>query len=126
VKVESAGTAHTAEGWRDLCNCGDNYSLFEAYVTLVGNDGHYYSCGMHNLGYRDAVVEADIDSKDAGKLLHAFLCYMRLENPTLNAGETFSVDRSSPLYRLAIAKCDMFSMDDLFHNPFGVWKLASA
>src|SRR5262245_4194634 len=64
VKVESSGTAHRAEQWADFCAHDLLGMLLEAYVTYVGSDGVYYSCGMQNLGLRDAIVEADIPPSD--------------------------------------------------------------
>jgi len=105
VKIESAGTAHSPEGWRELCNDGRLGSLLKAFTTYVGGNGLYYSCGMHNLGYPDCVVEASISPADAANLIHVFLGYLLTENPMINSGETFSVDPDAPLYRLAKEDC---------------------
>lgn len=123
VKIESAGTAHRAKQWTEFCEADHLGNLLRAYVTYVGSDGIYYSCGMHNLGYRDAVVEADISPNDAAKLLHVFLCYLAIEKPTLKDRETFSIDAAAPRYRLFREPCTMYEPGDLFHNPFGMWKL---
>ena len=126
VKIESAGTAHSPNGWRSLCADGRLGSMLEAFVTYVGNDDGFYSCGMHNLGYPDCVVEAPISSSEAGSLIHTFLGYLLVENPTLNSGETFSVDAEAPRYRVFKETCAMFDPDDPFHNPGGIWKLVPA
>jgi Domain of unknown function (DUF4261) len=126
VKIESAGTAHRAEQWAEFCEVDLLSNLLQAYVTYVGGDGVYYSCGMHNLGFPDAVVEADISPNDAAKILHSFLGYLAFENPKLNDRETFSVDAAAPRYRLFREPCTMFEPSDLFHNPFGMWKLVPA
>ena len=78
---------------------------------------------MHNLGHPDAVVEADIQPHDAAKLLHTFVSYLLVENPTLQERETFSIDADTPRYRLFHRPCTMYEEGDLFYNPFGVWKL---
>jgi hypothetical protein len=126
VKIESTGTAHRAEQWEEYCAHDHVVSLLHAYVTYIGGNGAYYSCGMHNLGHPDAVVEADIPPNDAAKLLHTFVGYLLVENPTLKDRETFSVDAGAPRYRLFHQRCTMYEAGDLFHNPFGVWKLIPA
>lgn len=125
VKVESTGVAHRADQWTELCGHDHVVNLQQAYVTYIGGDGVYYSCGMHNLGYPDAVVEANISPNDAANLLHTFLRYLLVESPELNNRETFSVDAEAPIYRLFHELCTMYEAGDLFHNPFGVWKLVA-
>jgi hypothetical protein len=126
VKIESTGTAHRADQWAEFCAHDHMGNLLQAFVTYIGGDGVYYSCGMHNLGHPDAVVEADISPNDAANLLHTLLGYLLVENPKLKDGETFSVDAAAPRYRLFHEPCTMYEAGDLFHNPFGVWKLVSA
>jgi hypothetical protein len=126
VKIESAGTAHRADQWAQYCARDNLGALLQAYVTYVGGKGVFYSCGMHNMGYPDAVVEADISPNDAAKLLHMFLGYLLVERPKLNDGETFSIDAAAPRYRLFHEPCTKYESGNFFHNPFGVWKLIPA
>jgi len=126
VKVESTGVAHRADQWAEFCTDDHLGNLLQAYVTYIGGNGVYYSCGMHNIGYPDAVVEADIPPNDAARLLHTFVSYLAAENPTLKNGEIFSIDAHAPRYRLFHHPCTMYEAGDLFHNPFGVWKLVPA
>jgi hypothetical protein len=126
VKVESTGTAHRADQWAEFCAHDHLGTLFEVYVTYAGGDGGYYSCGMHNLGLPDALVEADIRPGDAANLLHTFLGYLLIEKPIFNDGETFSIAADAPCYRLFHEDCNRFEAGDLFHNPFGVWKMVPA
>ncbi|MBS0265113.1 MAG: DUF4261 domain-containing protein [Planctomycetes bacterium] len=125
VKVESAGTAHSKARWAELCSEASLGDLLRAYVTYVGGGGEYYSCGMHNLGFPDAVVEAEIPPQEAAELIDTFLGFLLSENPTLNDGETFSIAADAPRYRLVHESNTRFESDDLFFNPFGVWKLIS-
>jgi hypothetical protein len=126
VKVESAGTAHSVSGWRSLCAEGHIVSMLKAFVAYVGSRGRYYSCGMHNLGHPDCIVDANINPDAAATLMHAFLLYLLAEAPTLNSGETFSTDAAAPRYRIFFEDCTAFSADNPFHNPIGVWKLVPA
>jgi hypothetical protein len=79
VKVESTGVAHRADQWAEFCSHDHLVNLLQAYVTYIGGNGVYYSCGMHNLGHPDALVEAGIPPNDAAKLLHTFASYMLVE-----------------------------------------------
>jgi hypothetical protein len=126
VKVESAGTAHSPSGWRDLCKNAGLVAMLNAFVVHVGGDGDFCSCGMHNLGQPDCVVEADVEPSVAANLIHRFLLYLLAEKPTIKTGQTFSVDAASPRYRLAKENCSRFPKDDPFHNPFGIWKMLPA
>jgi hypothetical protein len=126
VKVESTGTAHRADQWAEFCSHDHLGSLLQAYVNYVGSEDVYYSCGMHNLGHPDALVEADISPNDAAELLHTFASYLLIENATLKDRETFSIDADAPRFRLFHGPCRMYEDGDLFHNPFGVWKLVPA
>ena len=124
VKIESSGTAHRADQWAGYCDRGDLPSLLQAFVAYLSGDGICYSCGMHNLGFRDAVVEADIPIGEAAKLVNMFLKYILIENLTIEDGETFSVDENSSPYRLFREDCTMYPADDLFYNP--VWPLENS
>jgi len=126
VKVESSGIAHAANIWRELAATESPLDLMTAFVTYVGGGGEYYTCGMHNLGLPDTHVLADIAPNDAANLMHTLNCYVAFENPDIKDGQTFSVDADSPHYRIQKQACEMFDLDDLFHNPFGHWALTPA
>jgi hypothetical protein len=126
VKVESTGRAHRADQWAEFCAHDHFGNLLQAYATFIRGKGVYYSCGMHNLGCPDAVVEAEIHPNDAARLLHTFVGYLLVENPTLKDGETFSIDADAPRYRLFHEPCTMYEAGNPFHNPFGLWRLVSA
>jgi len=123
VIVESAGIAHSPAAWLDFCLKTKLEDLLAAYVTFYGADGVFFSCGMHNLGLPDAFVEADLSPDDATELLHMFCGHLLLDEPKLDDGHTFSVDEKSKHYRLDKDPCTQFEPDDLYHNPFGVWRI---
>lgn len=64
VKIESSGLAHTAAKWRELTATEIPDVILTAFVTYVGDSGDYYSCGMHNLGFRDPYVAGRISAND--------------------------------------------------------------
>ena len=126
VKVESTGLAHSADQWRSLTADDSIAALMRAFVTFVGNNGSFYSCGMHNIGLPDATLSADVMPETAAMLLHTFLYYMASESPEIKDDETFAVDDRSPRYIVTKAQCTEFPDDNLFHNPHGVWHLTPA
>ena len=101
-------------------------ALMRAFVTFVGNNGSFYSCGMHNIGLPDATLSADVMPETAAMLLDTFLYYMASESPEIKDDETFAVDDRSPRYIVTKAQCTEFPDDNLFHNPHGVWHLTPA
>lgn len=124
VRVETSGAAHSAADWRHLvAHQAHDAALFEAYVTFIAKEGSFFSCGMHNLGLPDALVE-NVAPNEAGELLQTFLLYALLEQPELRSGNSFSIGPQLPRYRLTYEECATFARDSLFYNPFGVWRLA--
>lgn len=123
VKVETTGKAHTAKDWIVLADANNETALYHAYVTLVGSNNIYYSCGMHNLGYRDAIIKAPITPEEAARLLQAFLLYLLIEKPALQEGHSFSENSNSPHYRLRAVSCDTYPSHHTFFNSFGMWQL---
>jgi hypothetical protein len=121
VKVESAGLAHSAETWFRFVEEQQRFRLHRAYVVYVTSE-QIYSCGMHNLGYRDAIVAAG-QTHDPVGLLKAFTQYLVDKNPTIRQSETFALDADQTEYRLLAESCDLYRGDALFTNPFGMWRL---
>ena len=124
VKVETAGVAHSARDWLAQTSRRETHvgALYIAYVALVGNSALFYSCGMHNLGFCDAIV-AGLAADQAGELLRGFLMSVIHEQPQLISGQTVVNDGFSAQYRLIYEPCHTFTPDDLFYNPFGLWRL---
>ncbi len=122
VKVESTGLAHTPAAWLDHC---EHLHLFFAHRALVLylTGEPVSSCGMHNLGLRDAVTDGQDDMAAAVELLRAFTHYLYAEEPEIRAGQTFSVARDAPGYRIEETQDQPYGPDSLFHNPYGFWRL---
>lgn len=126
VKVESTGLAHTPAAWLDHC---EHLYLFFAHRALViyltGDE--VCSCGMHNLGLKDAVTQTDAGANDdpaaATELLRAFTHYLFTEQPTIRHGQTFSVAADAPVYRIEEESTQTYEEGSLFHNPYGLWRL---
>jgi hypothetical protein len=121
VKIDSTGLSFSPEAWLKLIDERHLLSPFRAFVVyLTGTE--VYSCGMHNLGLPDAIVRSE-DSDDPVELLRTFNFYVYSESPTFLPGHTFSVAPGAPTYRVSKEPCTAFEKGDLFHNPFGLWRL---
>jgi hypothetical protein len=121
VKIESTGLAHSPAGWRTIC---DELHLFSAHraCVLYLTGPEVYSCGMHNLGMKDAIVE-NFDGPDAVELVRTFTWYMYSEAPVIRSGQTFSVSATAPVYRVLADPGIQYEDGSLFANPYGFWRL---
>lgn len=124
VKIESSGTAHEWEVWDEILSSANPFDLYRGFVTLVGEEDHYYSCGMHHFGLPESQVPRTQDVREAADLLNRFNYYRMIENPELEDGHTFSLSEKSPWYRLSLVPDRRHESEDLFHNPIGVWDMA--
>jgi hypothetical protein len=125
VKVETAGIAHSARDWLAHSARCDTHegALYIAYVALVGGKGNYYSCGMHNLGCPDAIVTAEIGAARAGELMRDFLMSLVHDPHQSLTNGTLITDVTGAQYQLSHEPCRAYPPDDLYFNPFGMWRL---
>jgi hypothetical protein len=122
VKVESCGVAHEWESWIKLLS-GNPFDIYCAFVTLIGDGGIFYSCGMHHFGLPECSIPASVPANEAADTMNRFNFWNIVDHPHLNSGETFSVDAVSPPYRLLLSNDVRHPSDHPFHNPHGVWSL---
>ncbi|MCS7061416.1 MAG: DUF4261 domain-containing protein [Anaerolineae bacterium] len=125
VKVETSGLAHRAKDWLQHAARRETHigALLIAYVALVAGKTEVYSCGMHNLGFPDAVLSGALAPQHAAQLLKDFLLHVLHERPALRDGQIFSVVGEAERFVLSHEPCRLFASDDLFFNPFGMWRL---
>ena len=123
VKLETSGIAHEWERWFSLLRSDNPFDTYCACTVLIGDEGHYYSCGMHNFGLPDAQISTSFDIEEAADLLNQFNYYRIVEKPELESGHTFSLTPDSPRYRIELLMDDRYPEDHLFHNTHGLWNL---
>ena len=134
IKIVTAGITHGKETWQKFIENDRLMDYIFAFVITVHNDKEdfYFTCGMHNLGYPDAVVPGYLDPDQGNCLAKAFLYYLVKNNPVLVSGNKFQIDKNSPnIYRLTYEKCHIYDNFDknvyrLFHNPYGLWRLTES
>jgi len=123
VKIESSGVAYTKDGWNELHSNKEIFPLYSHFVTLIGEDECYFSCGMKAFGLPDVVISSTIDPEDASDILNNFNLYNIVENPTFNNGETFSIGEDAPVLKITAINDFRYDQEDLFYNPFGLLEL---
>jgi|ERR1700677_334822 len=121
VKVESSGIAHSPSDWIQMTDMRHCFTPHRAFVVYVYGD-ETYSCGMHNLGYRDAIIKSGF-ADDAIELIKQFTQYLFRESPEIHVGHTFGVETGAPRYRMTEESCRQYSEGHLFNNPYGMWRL---
>ncbi|TVT38990.1 hypothetical protein FNT36_15065 [Hymenobacter setariae] len=124
VKVETAGKAFEAAKWHELLASKGNESLWELFVAVAikAADGACFTCGMHNLGLKDALVR-NLPTADAIQVLREFTYFAVTEHPELAVGHTFSLAAEAPIYHLAEVTPQPYADHPDFKNPFGMWEL---
>ncbi|MEL7123814.1 MAG: hypothetical protein AAFO07_30525 [Bacteroidota bacterium] len=124
VKVETTGKAFTKEHWSELITDFEEGNLYEMFVldSISDGNGTVYTCGMHNLGYKDAIVNGE-EFQDAVELLSIFGYYQIIDKPEIKTGQTFGTSIDSPVFEVIEEKNQPYKGDELFENSFGMWRL---
>jgi len=125
VKVESSGVAHSWERWFALLS-GTPFDFYCSAVVLIGDQNYYYSCGMHLFGLPECEVSRSMPIDKAADLMNRFNFWQILEHPKISQGHTFSVNPTSPHFRLGLEQDNRHDKQDLFYNPHGIWRLNAA
>lgn len=123
LKIETSGIAHTKEDWYQLVENLDCFPIYSHFITLIGDEERYYSCGMKVFGLPDVVVPSSISAEEATELLNNFNLYNIVEKPSLKNGKTFSLGENSPIYKLQSFSDFRYEEDDVFFNQFGLIEL---
>lgn len=123
VKIESSGVAYTIEDWNELHSNKDVFPLYSHFVTLIGEDECYFSCGMKAFGLPDVVIPSSIDPEEAANILNNFNLYNIVENPIFKNGETFSISEDTPVLKITAINDFRYDQEDLFFNPYGLLEL---
>lgn len=124
IKIETAGKAFEPEQWNELLQNFEDANLYRMFVidSILDKDGAVFSCGMQNLGLKDTIVYGE-EFQDAVDLISIFGYYQVVEKPVILNGQTFSVSMEAPKYVIAAEEDQPYEGDELFGNPFGMWRL---
>jgi hypothetical protein len=123
VRVEASGVAHPWSRWEQLLEKGDAHSLYHALVVHVGGGetNGLSSFGMRQFELPDAM--APFSDLDAAWLIATFNLYQWTEQPVFKDGQTFSMDKDSPRYRLNHTPDTRYEPGHHYLNPNGIWEL---
>lgn len=124
VNVESSGRARTKEDWLEIAASKEIEMVFTAFIQMARENDMFYTTGMHSFGYPDVMTSSEqLSGSEAATLFRVFCLYSLIDRPTMNDGETFSLDPEAPVYLLKKENCTMFEADEPFYNPYGMWNL---
>ena len=99
----------------------DLYAMF-VLESIVNDDGTVFSCGMHNLGFKDTLISNE-KFEDAMSLIRAFGYYQIVDKPIIKNNQTFQMGPGFPLYRITNDLHPPYAESETFYNPFGMWRL---
>lgn len=123
VKVETTGKAFSVTTWQMLGQLEDDARLYDGFVIKLHAEGDvYYTCGMHNLGFRDAIVGA-VDQQTAINALDTFSLYQLLEQPNICSGEHFALDAQGSSFQIREEEDRRYPKEDIYYNRYGLWIL---
>lgn len=124
IKVETTGKAFTKDHWIDLLDDFDEANLYQMFVldSICDGIGKTYSCGMHNLGLKDSIVYNE-EFQESVNLISIFGYYQLIEKVEIKNNQTFSTEAEGPIFIISEELNQPNKGDELFENPFGIWKL---
>jgi hypothetical protein len=126
LKIESAGKAFSKAMWLEfMTDFEPERHLYDMFVldSIIDTDGTVFSCGMHNLGLKDSIVSNE-EFEDAMGLIRIFGYYQIVDKPDIKNNQTFQPSPESPLFRITNELHPPYANNEVFHNPFGMWRLA--
>jgi len=124
IKVETAGKAFTKEHWAECLNDFQEANLYQMFVldSISDGNGTTYSCGMHNLGLKDCIVYNE-EFQEAVNLISIFAYYQLIDKPEIRVNQTFAAAADAPVFVISEERNQPNKGDELFENPYGMWKL---
>ena len=121
VRVDSSGLVHGRHHWLRLTKDTGTAALYRAFVNIFNDAECTYSCGMHQLGYRDAIICIPMSSEKRIFHLNKFNGYVYQMQPTL-ADEA---EWGDEVLRAKPEPCVLYPPGSLFHNPYGMWRITT-
>jgi len=124
IKIETAGKAFEKNKWFSMFENFEESNLYQMFVvdSIVDKNGTVYSCGMQNLGYKDTIVSGE-EFQQSVSLISIFGYYQIVDKPTIQNRQTFSTNIESPKFRIIDEPNQPNKGEELFENPYGMWRL---
>jgi hypothetical protein len=138
IKVESSGIAFTRDEWEHSVSrlhpegqyAEDDIDLMYMFVYPAVSDGKQttWSRGMHNLGMKDVLIDG-LEFEGGAELAVEFNTFQVLDKPEFpDEGFIFELQlensEESAFEMFAITDDQPHAGDELFENPYGVWRLS--
>lgn len=123
LKVETTGKAFAKEKWMQLVEAYEEANLYQMFVIDSISDGEtVFSCGMQNVGLKDTILSGE-EFQEAVNTISIFGYYQLIDKPVISANQTFSISAEAPVFRITDETEQPYADDELFENPFGMWRL---
>jgi hypothetical protein len=124
IKIETAGKAFEKSKWLNLVENFDETDLYQMFVAspIVDENLGIFSCGMHNLGLRDTIIQGE-ELQRSIDLVSIFGYYQIFDKPVILHHQTFQPDLQSPKYLITDEPNQPYKGGGLFENPYGMWRL---
>lgn len=124
VRIDTTGKAFETQKWLKYLTNFVEADLFEMFVTssVIDERKNVFSRGMHNLGLKDTLVCGE-EPQNAVDLINVFGYYQVFDKPVIHQNETFQPHLQSPQYLITEESYQLQEDNNLFNNPYGVWKL---
>jgi hypothetical protein len=137
IKVESSGIAFTRGEWENSVSrlhpegqyAEDDIDLMTMFVYPAVTDGKQssWSRGMHNLGMKDVLIQG-LEFEGGAELAVEFNTFQVLDKPEFpDEGFIFELElensEESAFDMFAIYDDQPHAGDELFENPYGLWRL---
>jgi len=125
IKIETTGKAFEKNKWLNLIDNFEEPDLYQMFVvdSITDKNGSVWTCGMHNLGLRDTIISGE-EFQTSVDVLSIFGYYQIFDKPILLHDQTFQADPQSLKYRITDEPDQPNKDNELFRNPYGMWRLA--
>jgi len=123
VMIEPSGPAHEWGAWFSSLPAQNVFYRYGLFVVLTRDDDYYFSCGMRYFGLPDVEVPINVETSEAMEVMNQFNFWQISARPRIETGLTYSITPESPFYMIEEEPDRRYGPDDVFHNPYGVWRL---
>ncbi len=120
VRIVNSGKVISRKAWEELSF--SNQTLFELFVSVYSKDKGILTCGMSNFGKRDIFVPLTPDDEGINFPL-SYACYVVNEQPEIKEGETFSLAKNEPVFKIFEMEDELREPEHPYYNPYGLWRV---
>ena len=125
IRVKGSKRVSSVDQWRDGPQQAKETRAMLKHLfvwSLLSDKGIFYTVGVNFLGYPDVAVVTD-DFDTAVRLANEFLFYQLLEEPEIEDGQTFSIEKEEPRWRVFWQVHPQAEVEPAIDFSRGLWRL---